>query len=313
LLNIPYILWQIIRAVHPLLNGASALHCHIGSLQTAAANLAARRRGIPTLCKAAIAGNRSDLGEVERNGASGHLIAWLLRRTTDTWIAISEAVKESLVQAGINIGHIEQIPNGVRISSPAALRQVGETARRFLYLGRLSTNINRDIPTLIRAFERLHTNQQSCELAIVGGGDLLDETRGLASQSMARCAIHLPGFDEPEKWLEWCDCFVLPSRREGLSNALLEAMAARRACIANDIPPNREVLAGGVAGVLVPVGDAERLFQEMLQMATTPGFCAAMGERALMRARACYSIDAVAQQYIELYQRIVKRVGERRL
>jgi glycosyltransferase involved in cell wall biosynthesis len=313
LLNIPYILWQIVRTLHPLLNGASALHCHIGSLQTAGAMLAARRRGIPTLCKAAIAGNRSDLGEVERTGASGPLVSWLLRRTTDTWIAITDAVKESLVQAGVNIGQIEQIPNGVTISSPVASRQVGETARRFLYLGRLSTNINRDIQTLIRAFERLHANQQGCELAVVGGGDLLDETRGYASRSTARCAIHLPGFDQPEKWLEWCDCFVLPSRREGLSNALLEAMSARRACIANDISPNREVLAGGVSGVLVPVGDAERLFQEMLRMATTPRYCAAMGERALMRAQACYSIDAVAQKHIQLYQRIVKRVGEKRL
>jgi glycosyltransferase involved in cell wall biosynthesis len=313
LLNIPYILWQIVRALHPLLNGASALHCHIGSLQTAAANLAARRRGIPTLCKAAIAGNRSDLGEVERTGASGQLIAWLLKRTTDTWIAITDAVRDSLVEAGINIGRIEQIPNGVPISNPAAYSQVGEIGRRFLYLGRLSANINRDIPTLIRAFERLYTNQQECELAIVGGGDLLDETRGFASQSAARCAIHLPGFDEPEKWLEWCDCFVLPSRREGLSNALLEAMSARRACIANDIPPNREVLAGGGAGVLVPVGDSERLFQEMLRMATTPGLCAAMGERALMRVHACYSIDAVARQHILLYQRIVKCVSDKRM
>jgi glycosyltransferase involved in cell wall biosynthesis len=267
--------------------------------------LAARRRGIPTLCKAATAGNRSDLGEIERNGATGPIIAWLLKRTTDTWIAITDAVKESLVEAGINIGHIEQIPNGVVISPPAGLRQIGETAKRFLYLGSLSTNSNRDIPTLIRAFERLHTNQQNCELAIVGGGDLLDEMRGFASHSTARFAIYLPGSDEPEKWLDWCDCLVLPSRREGLSNALLEAMSSRRACIANDIPPNREVLAGGAAGVLVPVGDEDRLAQEMLRMATAPGFCAVMGERASMRAQACYSIDAVAQQYIRLYHQIV--------
>jgi glycosyltransferase involved in cell wall biosynthesis len=308
LLNVPYMLWQIVRALRPLLTGASALHCHIGSLQSAGAMLAARRRGVPTLCKAAIAGNRSDLGEVERSGASGHLISWLLRRTTNTWIAITGAVEESLVQAGIDIGQIERIPNGVTISRLLAPRPVGETARRFLYLGRLSRNINRDIQTLIRAFERVHDNEQRCELAIVGGGDLLDETRGFASQSTARYAIHLPGFDEPEKWLEWCDCFVLPSLREGLSNALLEAMSFRRACIANDIPANREVLAGGIAGVLVPVGDAETLSREMLQMVMTPGFCAVMGERAMNRAQACYSIDAVAQRYIQLYERIAKHV-----
>ena len=306
-LNIPYMLWQIVRTLHPLLNGASALHCHIGSLQTAGATLAGRRRGIPTLCKAAIAGNRSDLGEVERSGVSGRFVSWLLRRTTDTWIAITDAVKESLVEAGINVRDIALIPNGVTISSPATFRQVGETARRFLYLGRLSTNINRDILTLIQAFERLHANHGDCELAIVGGGDLLDEMRGFALQSGARRSIHLPGFDDPEKWIEWCDCFVLPSRREGLSNALLEAMSARRACIANDIPANREVLAGGDAGVLVPVGDAERLFQEMLRMVTATGFCVAMGARAVGRAQACYSIEAVAQQHIQLYQRLVKR------
>jgi glycosyltransferase involved in cell wall biosynthesis len=313
LLNIPYILWQIVRTLRPLLIDANALHCHQGSLVSAGAMLAGRRRGIPTLCKAAMAGNRSDFGEIERNGVSGYLISWLLRRTVETWIATTSAVMDALLRAGVSIERIEQIPNGVTVSSRTAARRVGEVARRFLYLGRLSTTSDRDIPTLIRAFERLHANLPSCELALVGGGDLLDDARGRAAQSTARSAIQLPGFDEPDKWLDWCDCFVLPSRYEGLSNALLEAMAVGRACVANDIPPNREVLASGVAGALVPVGDAERLFQEMLRMATSPGFCAAMGERALMRAKDCYSIDAIAGQYIRLYQRIANRAASRQL
>src|SRR5262245_15902027 len=65
-LNIPYILWQIARAVRPYLKGVDVLHCHIASLQTAGAVLAGRLARIPVLCKAAMADHRSDVGEIEK-------------------------------------------------------------------------------------------------------------------------------------------------------------------------------------------------------------------------------------------------------
>jgi hypothetical protein len=65
-LNIPNIVWQIVRAVGPRLKVADVLHCHLASQQTAAAALAGRMAHVPVLCKAATADQRSDLGEIRK-------------------------------------------------------------------------------------------------------------------------------------------------------------------------------------------------------------------------------------------------------
>lgn len=300
-LNIPYILWQIVCAVRPHLKDAHVLHCHIASLQTAGAALAARMARVPVILKAAMADNRSDLGEIEKAGVSGRVVAWLVRALIQTWVATTGAVEAALIRAGVSPDNVVRIPNGVDLPGESNSARAAERAKRFLYLGRLSSNTQRDVPTLIRAFDRLAKVCPDVELAIVGGGDLLEETRKLAATYPSTLRIHLPGFDRPEKWLAWADCFVLPSRREGLSNALLEAMAAGLPCIANDIPPNREVLDGGAVGFLVPVGDEDALAVTMQRLSMDRGLGRTYGDLAIARVRGKYAIEAVARLYLELY------------
>jgi glycosyltransferase involved in cell wall biosynthesis len=302
-LNVPIILWQVIRAVRKRLSHADLLHTHLASLQTLGAIIAARLSGKPALCKAAMADKRSDLGEMEKQGLGGIMMAWVTRQFTPCWVATTRAVEEALVRAGVKPDRIVQIPNGIVLPAKRQMRK--DPIRRFLYLGRLSTNIHRDVPTLIVAFDRLAKHLPDAELALVGGGDLLEETRMLVAGCTGRHRIHVPGFDVPEQWLSWADCFVLPSRREGLSNALLEAMAAGLPCIANDIPPNREVLADGAAGVLVPVGDIEELYNAMQCIANDDFHAQAMRLAAFMRAAQHYGIDAVAGRYLGLYKKLL--------
>ncbi len=306
LINIPAILWQVASAVYARVKDHHILHCHIASLQTAGAAIAGHLYGIPVLCKAAMADQHSDLGEIEKAGVSGHLVAWLIRTLIPNWIATTTAVERALVRAGVAPKQITRIPNGVDLSGISAQHTGGRAVRRFLYLGRLATNIQRDTPTLVRAFDRLAKEYADAELALVGGGDLLEETRALANVCKSHERILLPGFDQPEKWLSWTDCFVLPSRREGLSNALLEAMAAGLPCIANDIPPNREVLDDGAAGVLVPVGDEERLLEAMRRMASDASHVFAMQSAALSRVHSQYEIGSVATSYMALYQKLIE-------
>ena len=115
----------------------------------------------------------------------------------------------------------------------------------------------------------------------------------------------MPGFDQPKKWLAWADCFVLPSRLEGLSNALLEAMAAGLPCIANDIPPNREVLDNGNAGVLVAVENCDALEAAMRDMVEDNGKARNFALRARERVEQCYSINSVAVRYVNLYESLL--------
>jgi L-malate glycosyltransferase len=301
-LNIPYMLWQVVRAVKPHLQGAQVLHCHLASLQTTGAALAGRFAGVHVLCKAAMADQRSDLGEIEKTGATGPLVAWLARMLIQTWVATTAAVEDALIRAGVERRRIVRIPNGTESQHAAVEREPLCKVRRFLYLGRLSSNIDRDIPTLIAAFDALAAVYPDIELALVGGGDLLEEVRRIAQGCAARSRIYLPGFDAPAPWLGWADCFVLPSKREGLSNALLEAMAAGLPCIANDIGPNREVLNDGKAGILVPMGDRHALEQAMRRMIDDSALAMHYARMAGARVKQCYSIESVASLYGQLYR-----------
>lgn len=309
LLNIFYILWQVVRAVRPRLRHAEIVHCHMGSLETLGAALAGYLMGAPVICKAATADERSDLGKIEHTGASGRLVAWLARRVIGTWVATTAPVVDALMRAGVKRDNIQQIPNGVVLAQPADAAWQGERVKHLLYLGRLSSNAERDVPTLALAFDQLATQHRDLELAIVGAGDLFEETKKLIAGTAARRRIHMPGFDAPEKWLAWADCFVLPSRREGLSNALLEAMAAGLPCIANDIPPNREVLEDGKAGVLVPVGDCDGLVAALRAMVHEPRIARHFARQGKQRVEQCYSIESVAARYDSLYQTLLARRG----
>lgn len=307
LLNIVYILWQVARAVGPRLRSAEIVHCHMGSLETLGAALAGYLKGVPVLCKAATADDRSDLGKIEHTGASGRLVAWLARQVIGTWVATTAPVVDALMRAGVKPENIQRIPNGVVLPQPLSASWEGERVKHFLYLGRLSSNAERDVPTLARAFDRLAAQHEDVELAIVGAGDLFEETKTLIAGTKARRRIHMPGFDAPEKWLDWADCFVLPSRREGLSNALLEAMAAGLPCIANDIPPNREVLDDGQAGVLVPVGDCDGLSAALCRMVQDNQTARHFARQGKLRVEQCYSIESVAARYDGLYGGLLAR------
>lgn len=248
LLTISDILWQ----VAPYLKGADVLHCYLASLQTAGAALAGRIAVVPIILKAATADLHRDFGVTEKTRSCGWLVAWFIRVVIQRWVVTTFGVKHALIRrAGVAVVMIIRLPNGVDLTTGPNTRLPPNRAKLFLYLGRLSINTQRELPTLIAVFDRLAALHPDVELAAVGGVDLLDDTRSVAASYESRDRILMPGFGESAKWLAWSNCFVLPSRREGLLNALIEAMAEGLPCIANDIPPNRKVLDYGEATILV--------------------------------------------------------------
>lgn len=303
--NLLQLRFQTMRAVNRHLQGVDVMHAHTASPLTAFAMQAAKRMHVPVVCKVAMAGARSDLTEVAGIGLGGRNLAVSMVRNMDCWVATTQAVAKSLAKWNVPSERVTLIPNGVELPVPDRPPERFGVSKRFLYLGRLSTNIQRDVPTLLRAFDRLASVSLDVELAVVGDGNLHEQTAGLVAQCRHSDRISMPGLQAPEPWLRWADCFVLPSRREGLSNALLEAMSHGLSCIANDIPPNREVLSDGEAGVLAAVEDEQSLFEAMLRMATDAHHADFMRAAALGHAKARFSIESVADKYVALYQSLI--------
>ncbi len=98
------------------------------------------------------------------------------------------------------------------------------------------------------------------------------------------------------------DIFVLPSYSEGLSNALMEAMASGCACIASDVGGNAYLIQNGISGFLFPAGDREALQSHLRRLIEDPAKRHAMGAAARKRIEEGFSWEVVGKQYSSLFE-----------
>lgn len=97
----------------------------------------------------------------------------------------------------------------------------------------------------------------------------------------------------------------LPSYREGLPKALLEAMAAGLPCVTTDVPGCREAVRDGENGWLVPPRDSAALAQALLRLIQDPGLCRQMGLRGRERVLAEFSSSLICRQTLKVYQELL--------
>jgi glycosyltransferase involved in cell wall biosynthesis len=101
--------------------------------------------------------------------------------------------------------------------------------------------------------------------------------------------------------LNAADLFVFPSHIEGMSLALLEAMASAAAIVASDIPANAEVISEGT-GLLVPVSDATALSAAIVEVLSAPEKGAKMGQAARTRAESHFAIEHFISAFETLFR-----------
>jgi glycosyltransferase involved in cell wall biosynthesis len=105
------------------------------------------------------------------------------------------------------------------------------------------------------------------------------------------------------------DIFCLPSRSEGFSNALIEAMACSRPCVATAVGGNGEVLTDGETGLLVPSEDCEKLALALMRLLSDPGLATAMGSRGEKVVRNRFTTDAMIHDLTSVYQGLIAAKG----
>lgn len=107
--------------------------------------------------------------------------------------------------------------------------------------------------------------------------------------------------------LKACDVFYLPSRSEGLSNALLEAMACRVPCVATNVGGNPELVQDGENGYLVAVDDPEGAAQSILKLLRDPSGAVRMGQAGRRIVETRFSVQAMMNKLLELYDGMLLR------
>jgi len=111
--------------------------------------------------------------------------------------------------------------------------------------------------------------------------------------------------DDVTGYLNAADLFVLPSKFEGLSNSLLEAMACVLPVISTRVGGSIDIIEDGINGLLVDVDNGEQLTQAISKVLKDPLLGKTMGENARKTIEASYDLNKIADKYLELYKELV--------
>lgn len=163
----------------------------------------------------------------------------------------------------------------------------------------------------VQALQRAPALRARLRLVCIGDGPLREECLSILQAAGMADLAWLPGerSDVPDV-MRALDCFVLPSRVEGISNTILEAMSSGLPVLATDVGANRELVADGVSGTIVPPDDPDRLAQQLVLLATDPARSAAMGRAGRAAVEARFSLEAMVAAYENVYDRLLGRAGK---
>jgi glycosyltransferase involved in cell wall biosynthesis len=142
-------------------------------------------------------------------------------------------------------------------------------------------------------------------LELIGDGDLV-AYRAYAEKLGIDESVHFYGKQsELAPFYQRAAVFVLSSRREGMSNALMEAMLHGLPCVATDISGNQDLISPGVSGLLVPAAQIEPLAESISYMLEHPAEAQRMGAEARSVILRQTDIRIVAGHYAGLYRRLL--------
>jgi glycosyltransferase involved in cell wall biosynthesis len=239
------------------------------------------------------------------------LVNWLTSRVATRMVAVSRAVGEALVRRGTPRRKLVVIPNGVvtaRIDVPvtegaleAWQRRIGwEPSRRTI--GIVAREKDQNV-----VLEALRLVEIPVRLVLAGVGPTGEAARLARSVPPQHRVVCLPFDPDVRPLYDLLELVLLPSRSEGLSQALLEAMALGKPVIASASSGNREVVTNGVDGRLVAPRDPAAWAKAIEDALSDTAGATRMGAAAQVTARVRFALSRTIQRTVDLYQTILFR------
>jgi sugar transferase (PEP-CTERM/EpsH1 system associated) len=300
-------MWRTLRSLRPAI-------VHTRNLATIEAQAVAFLAGVPGRIHGEHGWDTYDLRGANRKYRT---LRKLLAPFIQRFVPLSMELESYLVDAvGIPPGKLRRICNGVdtqRFHPRGDERSVlpGQAPGDIVLgsIGRMEPV--KDPLNLVDAFilaaDTHAAFRERARLAIVGDGSLRDRAlqrlrdAGLADRSW------LPGHrDDVAQLLRGFDLFVLPSKAEGISNTILEAMASGLPVVATRVGGNSELLREGTNAALVPAEDSATLAEALWSYVSAPEKCAQHGRQSRIIAESQFSIDRMLQDYRDLYLKVLQ-------
>lgn len=230
------------------------------------------------------------------------LSCWKRRRNGCLFLSISPAIRRSLEEKGVPALRIVDVLNGVEI--PTQTAKVAEQ-NEIIYVGNFTQGAAKAFDVLFQAWGKVHRLESAARLHIYGGGDAEPWKRFAREAGCGDSVLFQGKTNSVTEKLLAAGVFVLPSRWEGLSCALLEAQAAGLPAVVSDIEGNLEIVEDGVNGLVVPVENPDALSLAILRLYRSPPLRQLMGAAARKRTADHFAIAKIAQQLEQVYERAI--------
>ncbi len=204
-----------------------------------------------------------------------------------------------MIPSGIDVSRFEPIPDrSLRDALGLGECPVVGTAITF--------RPRKGFKMLFEALAELRQHVPDVKLLIAGANRFSDEAEALAARLDLSEAIILLGIrDDMPAVLASLDVFVLPSESEGMSNAILEAMATGLPVVATAVGGNPVVIEDGVSGYIVEYEDYKALADRLNRLLSDPTGASEMGSAARRRVVERYSAASMVEQMETLYDRLL--------
>lgn len=278
------------------------IHCQQLSLHTPVAVLCQAASGKPVIVRLACTGAYGDVRAMRAMRGGGLLLRLTARARQ--FVALSrEGVGEAL-GLGVPPDRVALIPNGVLLWDGGAHPRPAR-GEFLLYVGGLRRQ--KGLDGLLEAFARVETPEKLC---VVGDGPeraaLERQARALGIGERVRFAGQV---DDPSPYYARARLFVFPSRAEGLSNALLEAMAFGLPVVATRIGGNVDLVEDGVNGLLVEAGHPGQLAAAMHRVLRDEELARRLGATASRTVLGGYTMERTAERYLDVYRAALAAAG----
>jgi len=275
-------------------------------------SIAGRMAGV----RLVLASKRSLTGSDRAARVAWRRIAWL----AETVVVNAEALRLEGELLGMQTSWVLH-QNGVDTerfdvgpADAAAKRALGLDPERPVVgtVGRLEGRKGQDQLLTATATMVARANGRAPQVIIVGDGPTRQALESQARElGISESVRFLGGQADVRPALRAMDVFVLPSREEGMSNAILEAMAAARPVVATDVGGNGEILADGRTGVLVPGGDCDAMATAILALVHDGDSGRRLGSAAREDVTARFGARASVARLERLYEERLGTDGRR--
>lgn len=252
--------------------------------------------------------SRRDMGILR--GSKHHVAYRLMAKLPDAVLAVSEQVRQYSIEVdGIPANRVETLYNGLDLASwfSSGKERNLSVAPVIKTVGNIRRVKGHDL--FVRAAALVAQRFPEARFSIGGGvlePEFYQEIEQLARSLQIEDRVTFEGpVADLHSYLADATVFVLPSRSEGFSNAIVEAMAAGLPVVATDVGGNAEAVQDGVTGHIVPPENPQALASAICEVVGDPNRAKAMGEAGRERVSEKFTTEAMMKQLVAVYHRVL--------